>query len=400
MRSYSLKLLAKNKSSFDRSINKKYNAERSIVLRYKDALKFGMTGEEDLKFKNWLTKSSIREGARVFPLVTYKGVEIYILDETTLMHTKTLKSIDGCIITAHCKSRGYERVLFESGGNTAVSLTEYGQKMGLETFCFIPEENIPLLNSVVFEPERAHLIAVKEPGLVKRAASLFGSMNGVNHIPKTEWRYDASTFRGLFILEYLLKNEQFDWLVQTISAAFGPIGIYRVLRNFSDELGGVPRFLGVQKEANCHVYKTFKSKTKENKPVEIKSTDELLSQVMYDAMPHEYGTYKDLAETLNASDGDLATINNSEFGAFLERNFDGHSILGMLSNNEVKITLSNGEVVEKTGLVALAGTLKEIDNKKISKYNKVLCCLTSGVYEADKKPIPERVISTIDDLDR
>jgi len=37
-------------------------------------------------------------------------------------------------------------VVFESGGNTGAALTEYGQKAGLETFLFIPEENVSLLD--------------------------------------------------------------------------------------------------------------------------------------------------------------------------------------------------------------------------------------------------------------
>ena len=121
-----MKLIVNNKIDFDSAIDSEYKTEKSIVLRYRNAVQFGATREEDLEYKEWLQKTSIREGARIFPLLTYKGVDIYILDETSLMHTKTLKSIDGCITIAKCKLNGYESVKFESGGNTGTALTQYG----------------------------------------------------------------------------------------------------------------------------------------------------------------------------------------------------------------------------------------------------------------------------------
>ncbi|MER3446063.1 MAG: hypothetical protein C4291_04150 [Candidatus Dadabacteria bacterium] len=388
-----------SKMSLDKCIDTKYDPQTSIVLRYRNAFKFEMTDEEDSRYKEWLQKTSIREGARIFPLLTYKGVKIYILDETSLMHTKTLKSIDGCITIAKCKLKGYERVVFESGGNTGTALTEYGQRVGLETFLFLPEENIPLLNSRVFEPYKAHLISVEEPELVKRAAYLFERSNGLKHIPQTGWRYEASKFRGFFILEYMLEeSKKFDWLTQAISAAFGPIGIYWVLMNFTKEIGRIPRFLGIQQEANCPMYKAWKSKKTVIEPAEINSTEQLLTKVMYDVKPHTYGTYKDLTDVLIGTNGDLTTVNHSEFGDFLEWDFDGRGILDLLRYNEVEITSIDGEVEEKTGLIALAGTLKEIDNGLITKGNRVLCCLTSGMSEADGKAKPDYRIPSLDTM--
>ena len=211
---------------FLETIDRKYPAESSIVLRYRNAFTFG-TEEEDARFKDLLKTTSIREGARIFSLMNYKGVEIFALDETSLMHTNTLKSIDGCVTTARCKMAGYNRVVLETGGNTGAALTAYGTRAGLETFCFIPQENLPLLNSKFFGSPKAHLISVEEPGMVKKSAQSFERLYGLKHIPETHWRIEASRFRGLRILEYMLEEgRKFDWITQTISAAFGPIGIY------------------------------------------------------------------------------------------------------------------------------------------------------------------------------
>jgi len=393
-----MKLLTGNKIDLNRAIDPKYKTEKSIVLRYRNAFQFGMTVEEDSEYKEWLKRTSIREGARIFPLLIYKGVEIFILDETSLMHTKTLKSIDGCITIAKCKLNGYEKVVFESGGNTGTALTQYGVKAGLETFMFMPEENLFLLNSEIFKSKKAHLFSVEKPGMVKEAAHLLGKLNGLKHIPEKAWRYEASMFRGFFIIEHILEKEKFDWLTQTISAAFGPIGIYRVLRNFKQELNELPRFLGVQQEANSPMFRAWKTKKVEIDSAEIDSMKALLTRVMYDAKPQTYGTYEDLTKILVHTAGELTIINHQEFTEFLEKDFYGERVLDLLKDHGIEITLNNGGVIEKTGLIALAGTLKEINRGKIAKGSKVLCCLTSGISEADGKAKPEFRISKLDEI--
>ena len=394
-----MKLSVKNKIDLHKVIDPRYDPEASIVLRYRNALRVEMAEQRDSEFKKRLKETSIREGARIFPLLTYKGVEVSILDETSLMHTRTLKSIDGCVTIARCKLNGYERVVFESGGNTGTALTEYGIRAGLETFMFIPEENLSLLNSNIFKSERAHLLSVEKPGLVKDAAHLIGKLSGLKQIPEADWRYEASMFRGFFILEYLLEKEKFDWLTQTISAAFGPIGIYRVLNHFSQEIGNLPRFLGIQQEANCPMFKAWKSK-ENNGAGEMTSTGQLLSRVMYDAKPQTYGSYEDLRNLLIATGGDLTTVNHQEFRGFLEEAHDGKNILDLLKDRGIEITLRKEEVVEKTGLIALAGTLKEIDSGRIARGSNVLCCLTSGISEADGKAKPEIGIAALVEISK
>jgi len=392
-----MKLLAKSRQAFNKCVDGKYSPEGSIVLRYRNAFEFGKTAEEDAAYKAWLEKTSIKEGARIFPLLRYRGVDIYILDETSLMFTRTLKSIDGCVSIAMCKLRGYDRVVFESGGNTGTALTEYGQKAGLETFFFCPEENLSLLNSKAFEVDQAHLISVQRPGMVKEAVKRFEKMNGLKHIPETEWRYNASVFRGFFVLEHMMGNGRFDWLVQTVSAAFGPIGIYTVLQEFREDIGEMPRLLGVQQEVNCPMFKSWKSNKPSLEPTAIDSTSHLLTRVMYDVKPHTYGTYKDLRKVLVDTRGDLTTINHREFADFLKCQFGGKIVLDLLKDNGIEISSRNGDVVEKAGLIALAGTLKAIENGAINAGSKVLCCLTGGMSAANGEAKPEY---RMDDVDR
>ena len=372
-------------------IDHRYSADRSIVLRYRNQFHFGNTPEEDADFKQWLEKTSIREGARIFRLFSHRGVDVHVLDETSAMHTGTLKSTDGCITIAKCKAKGYERIVFESGANTGTALTEYGVHAGLETYFFLPEENLVLLRKKTFASPRAHLISVDHPGRVKRAAGLFSKLHRVRHVPETGWRYEASKFRGCFVLEHVLGNGRFDWMTQSISAAFGPIGIYSVLAQWQAQAGSLPRFLGVQQKANCPMYRAWRAKAHEVAPVPVHSTGDLLTRSMYDFAPHTYGTFQDLMGLLSKTRGELTTVSHDEFFDFLDRRFEGKTITEILGEQGIHV---GTKVVETTGLMCLAGTVKEIERGTIPGGARILCCLTSGTQTADGQAEPERRINT------
>lgn len=394
-----MNVLEKDKRNFFEFIDPAYSPETSIVCRYRNIFTHG-EAKEDAAYKQALLETSLREGVRTFRLLTFQGVDVHILDESSLMHTGTLKSIDGCISAAKCKLRGYKRVVFESGANTGAALTEYCGRAGLETYLFIPEENLSLLDSRVFKPERAHLISVAEAGWVKKSAHLFQGLNGIQHIPEVAWRYEASRFRGCFIAEHSAQNGGFDWIAQTISAAFGPIGIYSVLEGFNTGNDAVPRFLGVQQEANSPMYKAWKSKDKrlDSIPPPSDVSGKLLTRVMYDVTPQTYGTYEDLKRLLADTRGDLTTINHSEFSDLFRHKFGGKSVLDLLDEKGAPIGTRNGEVVEKTGLISLAGAFKEIAAGRIARGSKILCCLTSGTRPVDGNARPECRVSNPENL--
>jgi threonine synthase len=365
-------------------------AEQSIVLRYRNAFRFGQTDEDDVRIKDLLGQTSIREGARVVPLAEYKGVVIDLLDETSLMHTRSLKSIDGCFTTAQCKWRGYSGVVFESGGNTGTAFAFYGSQAGLETYFFVPEENLYLLSEEIGHLPGAHLIAVEKPGHVKRAAALFRRLNGLHHIPERSWRYEASRFRGLFILESMVSGGGYDWICQTISAAFGPIGIYHVLFRYAGLIDRMPRFLGVQQEANCPMYRAWQSRAVAPEAIPVESTAGLLSRVMYDAAPQTYGTYPDLEKVLRASRGELITVNHAEFARLRDARFAGCGVHELLRRQGVDVEYNGAG--DPTGLIALAGLLKQIDAGEIPPGSRALWCLTAGARPPGAAPQPHRRI--------
>ena len=376
-------------SEFLSAIDRHHCGEQSVVLRYRNCLRFEESPTADEEFKALLDRTSIREGLRIFPLLTYRNVEIVVLDETSLMHTHTLKSIDGAVSIARCLQRGYRRIAFESGGNTGTALSVYGRRVGLETFLVLPGENLSLLDSAVFAAPTSHLIAVRDRGRVKQVSSELRKRNGLPKVPQPEWRLEASTFIGCYLLEAMLEGLQFDILAQTISAAFAPIGIYRVLRRQQPELGRLPGFLGVQQAPKCPMYRALRGAEADAGEIEVDSSGRLLTRVMYDARPQSYGTVEELRGVLDETEGDLTLVDSDDFSQLLEDDFDGAGILKVLAESGVDIFVRDGEVVETTGLLALTGTLKEIAAGRIAAGSRVLVCLTSGTGRPDGAVVPE-----------
>jgi len=374
-------------------IDYKYSSEESIVLRYHKLM-------PNLSEKNIL-ETTMKEGARIFYYSNYKSVDLYLLDETSLMQTGTFKSIDGCVISTLSKNNNSTKVCFASGGNTGSALTAYLNKIGIETFFFIPADNIRFLNSKIFRNEKAHLIAVEDPGKIKEAATLFDRIYKIRKVPDVQSRFISGKYRACFIAENILQHSFFDWFSQTISAAFGPIGIYNTLTHLKNKgfITKIPKFLGVQQKENALMYDTWKRNTNIFKPKSIKTTKELLIPIMYDNKPYTYGSYDLLSKLLRKTKGELITINKKEFNIFLNNKF-GSKIFDQMKKNKIEITMIDDEIVEKTGLVSLFGILKAIDMGLIKKDEKVLCAFTGGVSQVDGKAIPEFKIKRGQNLEK
>lgn len=382
---------------FSTAIDRRFDASHSVVLRYRHALRLEETEQEDSRLKDLLTTTSVREGLRVLPLLRYNGVEVDILDETSLMYTNTVKSIDGCVTAAKCLLNGHRRLVFESGGNTGLALTQYCGRAGLETFFFVPSENLALLDGRAFDRNSAHLIAVDAVGMVKQVGAAFTVRNDLTHVPQAAWRYQATAFLGCFLLEHLLEHAGYDYLVQSISAAFGPIGIYRILEPHQGTLGALPTFLGIQQEANCPMVRAWRNGSRKIQTQPIRSTAGLLTQVMYDSEPSTYGTTDDLWRILDATRGDLTTVNHDDFGWFLGLRIDAEGVLDHLKSKGVDIALRDGEVIDKTGLLGLVGALKAIASQRITEGSRVLVCLTGGTARPDGRARPDCRLAADDD---
>jgi threonine synthase len=351
------------------------DAAQSVVLRYRDAVRLEPDDADDAALKQLLQKTSLREGIRAFPLVEYKGVSLDVMDETSLMHTRTLKSIDGCVAAAHCLKRGYTSVVFESGGNTGTALTTYLNKAGIETFLFLPSGNVELLDESSFASDLCRVIAIDDARDVKPTAHAFADRRGIPRIPELRWRMQSSTFIGAFVLEHLLSGARYDVLAQSISAAFGPIGVYRVLDRYAEAIGRPPRFLGVQQSTNSPMVSLWRSGGTQAAP-DVASTTGLIAKVMYDSAPTTYGTFELLRDALERTNGDLTTIDPAEFTQRLGTTVDGRTVLEHLCERGLVPAVRDGDILEKAGLMSLVGTLQQIDKGAIEPGSRVLVLIT------------------------
>lgn len=373
-------------------INHDVTARESIVRRYLPTFRFFDSDEQDTQFKEIVTRLSHREGVRLFHLMDFEGVEIWICDETSFMSTHTIKSIDGCITGAHSILNNYSAVVFESGGNTGNALSAYLTRGGVETFLFIPEENLCMLDASVFDAPEAHLIGVADPGSVKKAAEIFRRETRLPHIPKPAWRHQASQFRGQFYFEQLLAGRHFEWFAQTVSAGFGPIGIYAVLEQSAEAQKRLPRFLGVQQKMNSPMYQSMTKNGQQLSNKHVNTTGHLLSRVMYDSAPQSYGTFDAMKALLQLSNGRIITIDPQEYAHYARMEFAQKDIIRLLRDNTLRIHFAGTEVLEKTGLLAFFGTIKEIENGTIKPGEKVVCSITGGVKSNDRMVSSDYVI--------
>jgi len=120
--------------------------------------------------------------------------------------------------------------------------------------------------------------------------------------------------------------------------------------------------------------------------------DRLLTRIMYDRSPDTHETWRDLHRLLLSTRGDLLTVNEEEFDALLRPSPEHVPVLESLQSRGVAISLRSGQVLDKAGMIALAGTLKAVDAGIIPAGGSVLCALTGGVSAADGRARPERTV--------
>lgn len=360
-------------------VDSNYSSLKSIVMRFHRLNNLGLT-KEDLE-RTRGNEETVSEGCRVLPLMLYKGVNIDLLDESSLMSSGTMKSIDACLAIAKCLKEGMKKIVLPSGANTGSAFSLYGKRNGIETYFFVPASNLHLMDYTLFDEKLTHLISVEDVNVVKKATSQFAGLlkdkyqlqyNPLSHM---NWRIDSSKFRGYFIVEYMIeKNINYQWIVQSVAGAFGPVGIYGALAQFNVPL---PKFLGIQQEYNSTLYDLWKGTISEKNEMP-------LNLVMYDRNstrnPIYYKNAHSFIKILKQSEGKLIILTQQEFENYL--NDKRLNIISLLNKLGIRITIVKDYPLEVAGLMCLFGLLKAIDYGFI-KNGTVLCLFTGGVSKAN-----------------
>jgi len=365
-------------------LNREVAADQSVILRYAPALYDGWLDSETL------ASCSCREGLKLIDLASVNGVRIHLLDESSCMTTGTYKSLDGCVTTAASLEAGARQLVFSSGANTGSALTAYGNRVGIETFFFCPTSTLHKVDARLLAPAKAHLVAIEGPDArVKEAASRFAEAVGAALVPTVEWRLAAAGSRGMFIAELAIEKAlRFDWVSQAVCAAFGPIGLYRVLleldRQGEFERRSVPRFLGIQQAGLAPLVEAWSAGSSQLDESQSRTWSEPpIEPSLYNASPTI--TYPRLHELLGKIDGDMLAVTRAEF------DHENSRFLELLANAGVNLTETPidglSEPIEKAGLLCGVGTLRAIDEGRIRPGESVLCSLSGGVLPSVPQPV-------------
>lgn len=371
-------------------------SEKSILLRYRKLLipilcdDFGITLDEEA-----LVATSANEGARISAVTTYKGVQIQLLDETSQMTSGTFKSLVACLSISLCRMAGVSIVVFESGANTGTALSKYAAAAGLFSLFVTLPENLRLLSARMFNGSRNWIVAAAGAQTLKGVARAFAERLGAQKIPELEWRYAAGMFRGCRIAEQILGGTRIDWISQTVSAGFGPIGIFRMLSRLDSDLPCRPKLLAVQQAENSPYFDRITGQPAPSTTAQ----EDLLIPAMYDRAPFTYGAYEDFAPLIR-SGGEILTVGKNEFAGFLSRRFGEVDIIELLNGAGTQIRVEDGAICDPTGLVGLAGVIKAVDRGVIRPGETVLHALTSGACPKGAPPEADAMIRTEEDFEK
>jgi len=370
-------------------VDEKYRPEDSVILRYHQSGLSRLT-EQDL------LRVHIGEGERIFRLMSYRGIPIYILDETTLTETNTFEALLALVAIAHVKKSHRKKVIFSSGGNLGTALAAYAQNAGIDAYSFNPVENVNLLDGAVFRKKGALLIGVRESQRIREIILAFRRKvkNRLGYdplIPKPSWRSEAFGFRGLYISEFILTHDiDFITIAQTISAGFGPLGTFKTILNCYGPGSGkrVPAFLGVQQAANCYMFRRWTGK-------KVVDASPLIVPTLFDRNPNaSFGTYQAVAGLLKDTNGSLVTINQEEFERYISK-----KVLDRLGEKGIRHTVRKGKILWRSGLMCLAGVMKAMEHGAINK-GAALVCMTDGARKYTAPPKPFTVIESENDLNK
>ena len=339
-----------------------YREERSVVLRYARQLRGA-----DPKV---LRRVSLREGARLVRLPPRGGVEIDVLDLSTLSTTGTFKDWVACVAVAASVARGHDAILAQSSGNTANALARYASNAGIRCVILYPPTSRRRLYPQLADVPGVDFVEVDAPEHeIKQILRDYSRRSGIPAIPALPDQYEGNKLRAYFLSDASDRlGCNWDWHVQALSSAFGPFGFYRGMQEIQrirHSAMPTPRFLGIQQEAVFPYARAVAGASAEPAARMIEPT--LFRQVL---TPELIDEMRGICAT---SGGTVRHLTNRRY-LDLEQ-----SAIAVLAAAGVAITLDgNGEPRERAGLYSLTGAIDAIDHALIKPGERVLVVHTGG----------------------
>lgn len=362
-------------------IDERYSTERSLLLRYHKIFNtLDLGAKLDLES---LEKISLGEGARSFHLKTYKGVDIIVSDESSLMKTGTYKALDACLSTVLVRAAGQDSLVLSSAANLGRATCLYAGSNDVQVYFFFPSSTMFKIESTLTDSDNVHCISVDlHEKSVKALAMDFADQYGIKHVPDVQWRYAASAARAMFVLETMNKMK-IDYLAQVMCAGFGPVGIYQcfgeLIKQGLVNHDEIPSFIGFQQEANAPMVRAWQDGKDEIGNHHVGADEsKYLEPILYNTNPG--ANYTKLFDVLKDYGGDLMSISQENFDTHFETLVEWFDDVGFDFARDPE----TGKILEKTGLLTGLGILKAIDEGRIKPGERVMYLLTGGYREEQK----------------
>ncbi|HET9257080.1 MAG TPA: pyridoxal-phosphate dependent enzyme [Pseudonocardiaceae bacterium] len=339
-----------------------YREEHSVIARYADRL-------IDIP-RQYLCLTTLREGARIVALPDYRGVRIDVLDLSTLSTTGTFKDWVAAIAVAGAIARQQRVVLAQSSGNTGNAIARYASNAGIRCVILYPPPSRRRILPGLARLPGVEFIEIDAPEeQIKRVLADCSRQLEIPTIPSLHCQYEGNKLRAYLLHDAAAASgRRWDWHVQALSSAYGPLGFYRgvsEIQHRNPSITATPRFLGIQQEAvSPYVSALTGTPTQTNAPmIEPTLFRKTLTPALMNQMRHMCAT----------SNGTVRLLTNTSYLAL-----EQHTI-HMLNTAGIAITLdSDGQPRERAGLYSLAGACDAIDHGLIPPGDQALIVYTGG----------------------
>ncbi|KUN03350.1 hypothetical protein AQI95_22810 [Streptomyces yokosukanensis] len=352
-----------------------FREDASVVLRYAEHVE-GI-GEAALR------RVSQREGARIVRLAPFEGVELDVLDLSTLSHTGTFKDWVACVATARALQTRTPVVAAQSSGNTANALACYTAHAGIRSVILYPPDSRRRIHPRLAAHPLVDLVEVDaSEQRIKQILREAALAAGVPVLPSLADQYEGNKPRARFLDDAARElGHGWNWHVQALSSAYGPLGHYRGV----EELGAAPgpRLLGVQQEAVAPYAEALNGKGADPSAPMLEPT--LFRRVLTDDLVAE------VRQVCADTGGAVRVLSNRRF-------LDGQwRAVRLLEDAGVRVTLTpDGEPRERAGLYALCGALAAVEDGLVSPGDRVMVVHTGGSGPAAEPFVPEHTVAEQD----
>ncbi|UJR29580.1 hypothetical protein I4U23_010797 [Adineta vaga] len=348
--------------------------------------------------RQYLLEATLNEQEQIIDAAFYRdtNIKLFLYDMTTMSPSATFKDFLGCLTFANCLQNNINCICAQSSGNTAMSLIHYARKHPSITLIqFYLTRNSYKINSI-FVPNNVILVEVNSTEAeMKCILKRFSDLTNIPIVPSLNIQFEANQIRGYFIKDYSIENQiNFNWYVQSLSSAFGPIGIYKGFTNILQDQQqqqqqlAIPKLLGIQQEAVCPFARElgFWNNSTDGTNTEV----ELIEPTLFRSNPGDL--VNKVKQILDTYGGKIKVLRNNDFSHYLDE------AISILIKNNINITKTfEGNILEKAGVIALAATLHEINNgdqKVFTKNENILIGITGGTACASvQKPRPKLVLN-------